>query len=79
MRVEGQNYEARVESNAERDAYQRLRSTLILWPSALRPPLSACSQCVGQELNLHSLTAGGLQPLGLTDAQPTRFLQISNL
>ena len=29
------------------------------------------SQCVGQELNLHS-NAGGLQPLGLANAQPTR-------
>ena len=29
------------------------------------------SQCVGQESNLHS-DAGGLQPLGLANAQPTR-------
>ena len=30
-------------------------------------------QCVGQELNLHSPKAGGLQPLGLADAaMPTR-------
>src|ERR1043166_6639599 len=29
------------------------------------------NQCVGQESNLHS-DAGGLQPLGLADAQPTR-------
>ena len=28
-------------------------------------------QCVGQELNLHS-NAGGLQPLGLANAQPTQ-------
>jgi hypothetical protein len=28
-------------------------------------------QCVGQELNLHSLIAGGLQPLRLANAQPT--------
>jgi hypothetical protein len=31
----------------------------------------AAHQCVGQELNLHS-NAGGLQPLGLASAQPTR-------
>src|SRR5437870_138455 len=30
-------------------------------------------QCVGQELNLHSVHAGGLQPLRLANAQPTRF------
>lgn len=30
-------------------------------------------ECVGQELNLHSLGAGGLQPLGLASAQPTRL------
>ena len=29
-------------------------------------------QCVGQELNLHSVSAGGLQPLRLANAQPTR-------
>ncbi len=28
-------------------------------------------QCAGQELNLHSPKAGGLQPLRLADAQPT--------
>src|SRR5262249_61259693 len=29
-------------------------------------------QCVGQELNLHSVNAGGLQPLRLANAQPTQ-------
>ena len=28
-------------------------------------------QCAGQELNLQSPKAGGLQPLRLADAQPT--------
>ena len=33
----------------------------------------AIVQCVGQELNLHS-NAGGLQPLGLANAQPTHLV-----
>ncbi len=31
-------------------------------------------QCAGQELNLHSPKAGGLQPLRLADAQPTHVV-----
>jgi len=31
-------------------------------------------ECAGQELNLHSPKAGGLQPLGLANAQPTHAL-----
>jgi hypothetical protein len=36
-------------------------------------PFQTASQCVGQELNLHSVYAGGLQPLRLANAQPTQF------
>lgn len=32
-------------------------------------------QCVGQELNLQCPKAGGLQPLGHANAQPTRILE----
>ena len=32
-------------------------------------------QCVEQELNLHSVNAGGLQPLRLANAQPTHVVQ----
>ena len=31
------------------------------------------SECVGTELNRHSPKAGGLQPLELANAQPTRM------
>ena len=37
----------------------------------LRPIDERAVQCVGQELNLHSVNAGGLQPLRLANAQPT--------
>ena len=34
----------------------------------------AVRQCVGQESNLHSVSAGGLRPLRLAGAQPTRLV-----
>ena len=34
--------------------------------------ICSLAQCVGQESNLHSVAAGGLQPLRLANAQPTR-------
>jgi hypothetical protein len=44
-------------------------------PRSLHFPVHTISdECVGQELNLHSDYAGGLQPLGLANAQPTHLV-----
>ena len=43
--------------------------------SAMLPGyITSPCQCAGQELNLQSSKAGGLQPLGLTNAQPTHIV-----
>ena len=39
----------------------------------LRRHHEGVGQCVGQELNLHSPQAGGLQPLGFANTQPTHY------
>lgn len=37
------------------------------------------SKCVGQESNLHCPKAGGLQPLGHANAQPTRSVSVARV
>jgi hypothetical protein len=42
--------------------------------SEIGNPKPKIERCAGQELNLQSSKAGGLQPLGLANAQPTQVI-----